>query len=255
MTLVSTSKVNFRVAVGTPDGPRSAIWRGFSTKNEVYVCHGGVGGVEKFSLHSSGICRLAFTKEEGPAEGENDRVIARWARISAPATNSIVYGLIARFPTDYLSTALAPEPKKVTWIPPAQSGLVTALHFVFSRTSADMLEEMLTSSGHTLISYTVLGNGEAFIVSAAHQDWIGGEDFTIPGALDPKKEYVISTEDPDGTGRPARFTRYENPNEQWSMMIASEFGAYPVPLGTKFSKPMGTFRRDKILKSSRKPGS
>ena len=35
-------------------------------------------------------------------------------------------------------------------------------------------------------------------------------------------------------------------------MIADEFGAYAVALGAKFSKPMGTLTRTKVLKSGKK---
>lgn len=247
-----TNEVDFRVAVGTPDGPRSSVWRGFSTKNEVYVSHGGMGGIHKFSFHSSGICRLAFTEHEGPGEGEVDRVIHRWRRVKAPPSGGIVYSLIARFPTNYLSTALKVETKKVNWIPSASSGQATALDFVFSRAEKHVLDELAKSAGRTIFSFTRLPNGEAFVASWSHQDWIGGEDFTVPRVFDADIEYVISTDDPNHTGRPARFTMYQEPNDRRPTMIADEYGAYIVSLGTRFPKPMGMLSRNKVLKRNRK---
>ena len=45
-----------------------------------------MGGIEKFSFHASGICRHAFTEEEGPGDGEMDRVLQRWQReVPVPA--------------------------------------------------------------------------------------------------------------------------------------------------------------------------
>jgi hypothetical protein len=78
------SKVNFRLAIGAANGPRSNVWRGFSNRDEAYLCHGGLGRIEKISFHSSGVCRQAFTEVEGPAEGETDRVIEKWKRSSTP---------------------------------------------------------------------------------------------------------------------------------------------------------------------------
>jgi hypothetical protein len=201
------SEVDFRIAVGAPDGPRSSIWRGYSTKNEVYVSYSGMGRIQKFSFHSSGICRRAFTGHVGPAEGEADRVIGKWRRMEAPPSGEIVYSLVARFPTDYLSTALEDETSKVTWIPPAPSGQSTTVEFVFSRAEMNVLDELAKSAGRTIFSFTRLPNGEAFVASWVHQDWIG-EDFTVPGALFADKELVISTDDPNHTGRPVRFTMY-----------------------------------------------
>lgn len=250
-TLAKNEEVNLRVAVGSRNGPRSSIWRAFSTKSEVYVCHSGLGGIEKFSFHSSGICRRAFTKEEGPGDGEDDRVIQKWKRLLASTNSDLIYALAARFPTDYLSTALAPEKKKVLWVPPASAGKSTQWDFIFTQMEIPALEKLGQANGRMLISYTRLPNGEAFAVSWVHTDWIGGKDFTVPGALYDDKEFVISTDDPDRTGRPARLTMYQGLTSEQPIMLATEYGAYAMPLGTKFSKPMGKLTRTKVLKRNK----
>jgi hypothetical protein len=43
-----------RVVVGTEFGPRSAVWRIWTQKNEVYVAPRSLGGEIKTSLHASG---------------------------------------------------------------------------------------------------------------------------------------------------------------------------------------------------------
>lgn len=76
------SKVSF--AVGTPDGPRSAVWDLWATGDDLYlsVRYFG-GGVLKVSLHPSGDWRYAFTKEYAQRSTSlippgRDRVIDRW---------------------------------------------------------------------------------------------------------------------------------------------------------------------------------
>ena len=245
MVSIST-KVTFRLAIGAADGPRSTVWRGFSHKNEVYVCQASLGKDAKFSLHSSRTCRLAFTEEEGPGEGENDRVIQKWKRAETPKNGGVVYALIAKFPTDFLSLANKPEPKQVCWIPAAPSGSAINLEFLYAYRDQDEAHQMAEAAGRSLISYTRLPNGEAFLVTSIEVPWIG-EDFTAPGVLFPHQQMVISRHDPDGTGRPQRFTRFLHATDD-RPLIAEEFGAYSVPLGTKLPKPTATLTPMKVLK-------
>jgi hypothetical protein len=115
------------------------------------------------------------------------------------------------------------------------------------------VQRLALEANRSIISFTRLPNGEAFVVAWHHQDGWAGENFTVPGALFPDREYVISTHDPGNTGRPARLTMYLPPTAQHPTMIADEYGAYHVPLGTQFSTPMGKLTRTKVLKSKVKP--
>jgi hypothetical protein len=220
--MAKRSKVDFRLAVGTSDGARSAVWRGYSNKEGIYISHGGMGGIEKFSFHRSLICRHAFTEQEGPADGDDDRVMQKWRRVLAP-TNGLVYALIARFPSDYLSTALKNERKTVVWLPAAISGHATVVEFVFSGCGEDGTYALAKSSGRMIVSYTPLPNGEAFVVSWVHEKW-NGESFTVPGLFEIETQYVISRQDPMMSGRPTRFTLYIDPTNE-RPMIVDEFGA------------------------------
>jgi hypothetical protein len=247
---VKNDKVDLRFAVGESNGPHSAIWRGYSNKEGVYVSHGGMGGIQKFSFHKSLICRHAFTKQEGPADGEDDRVIHKWRREIAPQTGGIVYALVARFPSDFLSTALEKERKTVTWLPAAISGHATVVEFVFSALGRDATYALAQSSGRTIVSYTAIPNGEAFVVSWVHEKW-NGEPFTFPGIFDRDDQCVISKYDPTNSGRPNRFTLFLDPTDN-QPMIVDEFGAYFAPLDTQFVEPMGSFT-DRNVKKRSKP--
>jgi hypothetical protein len=167
---------------------------------------------------------------------------------TAPAAGSgeLTYAFILKVPSDLLSTTLASEKKRVTWLPPAPSGGTTVIEFLFTREEKRTVEELSEAQGRTLISYTRLPNGDAFIVTSAHEDWIP-QSFRMPGVLFPDREYVVATDDPNNTGRPARVTIYVEPKESLPL-IAWEYGAYWVPLGTKFREPMGTITRAKLLK-------
>jgi hypothetical protein len=74
------SDLSIRVAVGNSTGPRSSVWRIWTNKNEVYAAHRTLAHIEKLSFHSSGICRRAFTNEQGTTTTMTDRVIDKWRR-------------------------------------------------------------------------------------------------------------------------------------------------------------------------------
>ena len=239
------NKVDLRVGVGEPAGPRSAKWCIFSNKEGVYISHGGLGGIQKFSFHKSLICRHAFTEQEGPADGDDDRVLKKWLRVSAPA-NGMVYALVARFPSDFLSTALKPESKAVTWLPAAPPGHSTVVEFVFSGLSEQEIDALAQTSGRSVVSYTALPNNEAFVVTWLHHKW-DREPFTFPGVFDRNDQLVISKHDPLNTGRPVRFTIFSGPTNNQPITV-DEFGAYYGPLDMQFDEPMGSFTNRQVKK-------
>jgi hypothetical protein len=240
------NEVDFRIAVGSASGPRSNIWRGVSTNDCVYVMHPQMGKIVKFSFHRSCRCRVAFTEIEGPGQGESDRVIEKWKRSPAPR-HDVAYALVARFPTDFLSTALPSEPKEVTWIPAAPPGSVTLVEFLFTKDDEQDARVVAERANRSMVSYTRLPNGDAFFVTWHHGEKWNGESFVAPGVLRDDCELVVSRRDPDDTGRPVRFTMFV-PAPNRTTMMADEFGAYYVPKGTKFAEPMGRFTRTKLLK-------
>jgi len=240
------NSVDLRFAVGRLNGLRSDVWRAFSRGSDVYLAIAHHAGRSKFSFHSSGICRDAFTKEEGPGDGEDDRVISRWIRSQAPPAPGLAYALLLRFPSDYLSSALPRPLKTVTWVPSAPAGGSTTFEFFYSRMNRQDTEAAAAAANRTLLSYTMLPSGEAFTVTWLHEPW-HGTPFRVPGMLHDDCEYFISTLDPENTGRPARFMRLIRQREGIPP-IAEDFGAYKVPLGTTPPEPMDVMQRDKVLK-------
>src|SRR5271170_6283137 len=94
--------LNERLMVGTPEGPRSNVWRINSRRNDVYVSTGTIGK-EKFSFHASGRCRKAF-HELPPSL--RDRATVKWWRMPTPkpdGTGRASCVLQVGIPTDLLS--------------------------------------------------------------------------------------------------------------------------------------------------------
>lgn len=245
--MTKLKKVNLRLAVGSQEGPRSSVWRCYSNKSDVYLSHGALGGVEKISLHGSLICRRAFTAEEGPATGRSDRVSQRWRR--APALpGTMVYALVARFPSDYLSTSLQRPLKSVEWLPPAPRRGATIVEFVFAGFDRTSMSKLATTAGRTIVSFTPLPNGESFVVSYCHEPW-QGEPFTAPGLLGREGQYVVAPDDPTNSGRPTRITLFLEPTPAQPILVVDEFGAFHAPLDMQFDRPMGKFSRIEVLKA------
>jgi hypothetical protein len=121
-----------RFGVGSPDGPRSAVWRLWTGKgtSDVYVAARAQGGHLKVSLHESDEWRFAFT--EAP-EGAEDRVIERWNR--PPPINGITPAFMVIVPSGEIGLPRHPLTQKakkytkdVIWFRPAPEGFAT--HFI-----------------------------------------------------------------------------------------------------------------------------
>jgi len=235
------NKVDFRIAVGNATGPHSSVWRGASHKNDVYLTHSNMGKIEKFSFHKSLRCRRAFHEHTKPG-GMADRAIEKWTRLPTPATG-ISYAMVAIFPTDTLSAG--PIVEDVLWLSAAPSGGTTVLEFFYTRDGDTETKDHASANSRELLSYTVIPNGEAFCVSKTAGLWTG-ENFVVPKAIDDDKQFVISRDDPQNTGRPARFSTFRQINNG-TILEVWEYGAYQVPLDAEFLTPMATLTRTKLL--------
>jgi hypothetical protein len=79
--MARTDKDTLRFAVGSPVEYRSAVWRLWAQRNDVYLAARVMHGLIKFSLHQSGKWRVAWSGESRiTAQGSPDRVEERWER-------------------------------------------------------------------------------------------------------------------------------------------------------------------------------
>jgi hypothetical protein len=156
-----------RVAIGEP-GKRSSIWYVHAGPNAscVYVFAQTIGGVQKFSLHQSGVWRYAFTDHfwEDPEnaeltdEGRRDRVIDRWQRPEEAPVRGPSIRVRAEDVTA-LDDSMLRRPQHVEWLPAPSEGMATAIELLFFET-----DTLLELKGFRPIGCLLLSSGEGLLV-------------------------------------------------------------------------------------------
>jgi hypothetical protein len=229
-------RFDIRLAVGSPNEPRSSVWAFWSRKSEVYAAHRRMGGIEKFSFHTPTLCRHAFTKEHSQPSGRINRAMQAWHRGNTPpaGSNQIVRVLRIGIATDHLSNKLAETPPGNThWINPAPLGGSTVIDLSFTNDSEAALREALKSEPanleHKLLAYKQLPNGEAFSISSWHSDE-ADKVFRVKAAPHDPRDLLIFPIDPDDTGRPVRLTLFSNPQDGDLMSVWEMGGYWHAPL-------------------------
>lgn len=121
-----------RVIVGTAPGPRSGLWRIFTSGDDIYVQNDGMRKDTKTSLHKSGVNHHAFTPSAAARwKPDGDRYIMKWGEPEdfAPG-GKILLGIV--LPTDHLTVPQEEPPlakrEKITLLDPAPPGEATMLH-------------------------------------------------------------------------------------------------------------------------------
>lgn len=218
---VATVKDGLRVAIGGVNR-RSSVWRATTWKDEVYLTAGGLGQALKFSLHSSGIWRLAYLSAEhaerygatGLPEYSNDpRLLDRW---EAPEPdNGWMHALTVIVPHGHLSDM--PEevenPKKpILLLPEADPGELVALHFAVVRPD----EGTITTQGMGLVAAFQLNKTRALVVLASRravseheQKWF--DDIAIAAAAKAAENGIEAFDDPMRIGL---FQQADNGNRR-----------------------------------------
>jgi hypothetical protein len=125
-----------RVIVGTAPGPRSGLWRIFTSDDDIYVQHDGMRKDLKTSLHKSGASHHAWTPggvERWKPDG--DRYMMKWGEPEdfAPG-GKMLLGIV--LPTDHLTVPDNEPPlakrEKITLLDPAPQGEATMLSIVLT---------------------------------------------------------------------------------------------------------------------------
>jgi hypothetical protein len=126
-----------RFAVGSHEGPRSAVWRLWASGDHVYLSARLYGGTIKASLHKSGKWRWGFTEEYAAREDSLlpsgvDRALHKWER-----PPEIVPGITSAFDIVVPSTELTVPRhplldevarrylRKVRWVSPSSPNTET----------------------------------------------------------------------------------------------------------------------------------
>lgn len=113
-----------RIGIGTPEAPFVSSWRIWTQKSETYLACRQMAGVQKVSLHSSGIWTAAFTTQSGveiPKVG--NRRSHRWERPAEFASGWVQGPVIDVSRVDTRHDLPGPphsDGKPITWLPAPQ---------------------------------------------------------------------------------------------------------------------------------------
>ena len=199
--------MEFRFAVGEPDGPQSNGWKLWGQGEEAYLLQRAMGKVQKFSFHKTGICRWAQIEER--ADG-SDRAILRWRRDPVPEAGS---GQACRlvslaFPTNHLS-ARGEGVDKVDWIEPALTGHAAMVEISLTREDRATIHGLFQKRGERkLVFCQTLRNGTNLCAAVLHFD-CGPVNLRMPA--DPVRpeqvfgDLTFPDHDSESSGRPVRM--------------------------------------------------
>ncbi len=123
-----------RIAVGTPNGPRSTVWKFAANGADVYIFTRLLGADAKVSLHASGDCQWSGTGvwvKKDPARKNQDRHFGKWHE-PRPFAGRHLHCFFMQFPAPDLHP-IRGEGKlgKVLWLqaPPADGVLSLDCYF------------------------------------------------------------------------------------------------------------------------------
>jgi len=118
-----------RVAVGTPNGRRSTVWKFSVHKSEIYILSRMFGSDAKISLHASGECQWSGTGvwvKKVSTRRNVDRHFTKWVA-PRPTGSSAMHVFQVRIPETELRVSDLPENlNEVEWVPvPPVGGTVS----------------------------------------------------------------------------------------------------------------------------------
>jgi hypothetical protein len=202
-------KKAIRFCVGTPGGARSAVWRLWATKNDVYLFFREVSDEVKVSLHETGEWQLAITHDyvmrtDNPALVDGGRFFEKWNRPAERRPGvTIAMRLLIPSTAVNIPPGVQGEPpdeqgnrrRETRLVAPPPSGWYTVVTVAF--TNQQMTERWPgRSQGTKPIGQLRLPNGE--------QVWlVAHETETIPLTQDPAdlEEQVRQTTAQIASGR------------------------------------------------------
>lgn len=160
-----------RFAVGTPEGPQSAIWRLWVPhgKSDVYLAARSLAGSLKVSLHVSGQWQHSFTSPGIAARfNKPTRHIERWTRPPGLGPGvTLAYRIIVPWSSATLRRADGKDMPETVWVPQPPEGHLVEFQIWFTGPSARVSTwPGQRSRGTVLVSKVPLANAESVWVTA-----------------------------------------------------------------------------------------
>jgi hypothetical protein len=220
--------LSIRVAVGTANGRHSTVWSIFTTNDEVYAAHRNNGHVEKFSFHSSRICRRAYIDKRPLPVSMSNRVFSSWIRAETPPSGQYraVAVLTVFFPEGHLSYDLPGTTKKAIWLPPPKVGAARFFQILFIRDREEDVRRLFLEDDQLLVAYHRLPNDEAVAVRSWSNEF-EQPDMIVEASHGAAEDLVLPSQFEFGVKRPVGFSVYFQPEE----MRCFELSGYWVPAG------------------------
>jgi hypothetical protein len=129
-----------RLAVGTPNGRRSTVWKFTANKGDIYIHTRMFGSDTKVSLHATGDCQWSCTdhwvqKVHGRKNAQ--RHMVRW-HLARPHGAVAQHVFRVRIPESELRTVAVEEKlAKVQWLPALEGQTVSFECYITPRSDAD----------------------------------------------------------------------------------------------------------------------
>jgi len=129
-----------RVAIGSPDGRRSTVWKFAAHRSEIYILSRMFGSDCKVSLHSSGQCQWSGTGawvKKDPSRRNADRHFMKWSA-ARPHGASAALVLRIRIPESELREVEVEEDvTDVLWLPAPGAGQTSSFACYVTPPSTD----------------------------------------------------------------------------------------------------------------------
>src|SRR5688572_21617211 len=125
-------RAELRVAVGSPNGRRSTVWKIWAAKSDVYIQSRMMGANMKVSLHQSGSCQFSATSEwlvrhAPPGTKNAERHIRRWKLPHIGKAGAAPVFRIMVPSSELRRVPFAEELEGIQWLPDPGPALLTAI--------------------------------------------------------------------------------------------------------------------------------
>lgn len=169
--LLQEDGLRLRFVVGSIEGPWSPTFVAWANqgKGDVYLSARSMAGDLKVSLHESGECALALTREHLKKQNlpVQQRARETWTPVGMGAPGFSRALSIVIPPTELRTFAPPPKKAPVVFIPPAPEGMVTEISAIFSEagTQVDHWPGATTGGTSFLAAYSLMPKRSLWFVS------------------------------------------------------------------------------------------
>jgi len=116
---------DLRIAIGTPDGRRSTVWKFTAHKNDVYILSRMFGSDCKVSLHASGQCQWSGTGQwvkKNQSRRNADRHFMKWSAPRPYGTEATLVFRIRIPESELRQVNIKEDLSSVLWLPAPEKG-------------------------------------------------------------------------------------------------------------------------------------